>query len=173
MGPKETYIVAEALSRALKDALATNDPSNLRGAVAESYRQVYEATGGEARSFNLSLDGEEVATFSFPKTEGTDDWEEEVSGVEDYPKMRDWMEAQPAEDFRAFAMDHMDEYAAWCLSNGVACEGAGTRTVRHKGRPEAVNLNGSFRFKPGGRERALKRLLEDSPALAPAVRGYL
>lgn len=87
----DAIIAAQAIYSELGKRLKTNDPTNARGELDAHFAAQREATGG--RSFDLMVNGEEVGTYTFPKSK-----EKTVAQID---------------------IDDMPAYRLWCEENGL------------------------------------------------------
>ena len=108
----ERLAFAQALYQKLGELVSTKDPDSLRAAADEFYRELYETTG--AKSFEVSIDGQKVGTYSVRVSKAKPAETSERLLVEDYGTFSVWIERETnAEVLQLFAKAHMDEFADW------------------------------------------------------------
>ena len=61
----DAIVAAQAIYSELGKRLKTNDPTNARGELDRHFGRLRKESG--ARSFDLTINGQEVGTYSFPK----------------------------------------------------------------------------------------------------------
>jgi len=89
--PIERLAVAQAFIGAVGDMTKTNRADNLRGEVDDYYRELYEQTG--AKSFDVTLLGEKVGTYSLTIGKGKPQRKEWSFDVTDADALREWAAA--------------------------------------------------------------------------------
>lgn len=140
-GPVEQFIIAQAIFKKVAEQVETKDPDNLRGAITQSYRDIYDLTG--ATSFDLRLGGVKVGTFSFAKTKPEEGWEEQVFSADEFADIWEWATEQDEAVVRKFAETHPDEFARWYFDEtGELPDGCSLRTVVHEPTEAGIKGNG-------------------------------
>lgn len=165
--PVERLIVAQAVYKKVAEEVKTGDPSNLRGAVAQSYRDMYDMTG--ATSFDLKLDGVKVGTFSFAKTKPEEAWVERLMEVADPEGLRGWIARSDRSAADEYLSANAADFAAWWLAKtGELPEGCRVREVVHEQTEAGIKGNGTMKVDAD----MVARVLTEH-ALDEGIAGYL
>ena len=108
----ERLAFAQALYSKLGEIVSTKDPDSLRAAVDEFYKDLYETTG--AKSFEVSIDGQKVGTYSVRVSKPKPAETKERLIVEDAGTFSVWIEHETnAEVLQMFAQSRLEEFANW------------------------------------------------------------
>lgn len=111
----ERLAFAQALYSKLGEIVSTKDPDSLRAAVDEFYKDLYETTG--AKSFEVSIDGQKVGTYSVRVSKPKPAETKERLLIEDYGTFSVWMENEVNADLlQLFAKSRIDEFADWLFT---------------------------------------------------------
>lgn len=108
----ERLAFAQALYAKLGEIVSTKDPDSLRAAVDEFYKDLYETTG--AKSFEVSIDGQKVGTYSVRVSKPKPAETKERLVVDDIGAFSVWIEHETnAEILQLFAQSRLEEFANW------------------------------------------------------------
>lgn len=166
VGPIEQFAVLQAIYKELGKALATGDSTNLRGAVENGYREIYELTG--ATSFDIKLGGEKVGTFSFTKVAATEEQTETVFRVTDSAALWEWIAKDDSELEKDWCQDHAQEFARYTFEKtGVMPDGCKLVDVITPAKPAGIK-QGVARINP-----ELVRKHATAAQIANSVMGLL
>lgn len=108
----ERLAFAQALYQRLGELVSTKDPDSLRAAADEFYKDLYETTG--AKSFEVSIDGQKVGTYSVRVSKPKPAETKERLIVDDAGTFSVWIEHETnAEVLQMFAQSRLEEFANW------------------------------------------------------------
>lgn len=106
--------ISQALYNAVKEAVSTSTPGNVRDAANRRLREAFDATGGAVRTLNLTINGETVGALSASAVEGykTTDWDAFLA----WELERGYTSECDDFDFTALSDDEYRELKEWALS---------------------------------------------------------
>lgn len=140
LSPVEQLAIAQAFYKAAADLVSTKKSGNLRSAVDDEYRKLYESTG--AKSFDVKLFGGKVGTYSIVVEKPT----ESTSHVE--IKVRDGSAFDKWARDNKFVVESVDWDAVYSHldDTGEVPEGCDIETVITPGRPGGAIKSTSLRI---------------------------
>ena len=106
----ERLAFAQALYSKLGEIVSTKDPDSLRAAVDEFYKDLYETTG--AKSFEVSIDGQKVGTYSVRVSKPKPAETKERLVIADSQTFETWIDNETNEEIlQLFARSRLEEFA--------------------------------------------------------------
>ena len=116
--PEQALAVLQSLYKVVGAAVSTKDPYSLRGRLDAVMRDRYEATGMLDKIIIKDFDGRRIGTLSSTERDGK---RERRVVVDDAANL---LASTSADDWYDFIIDQCaDEFAAWCVDNGIKSEG--------------------------------------------------
>ena len=143
----ERLAIEQAVYKAIGADVATNDPDNLRGAVNQYYRDLYEQTG--ATGFEVRVNGQKIGTYGFSKVRGQKAYTERIVTVTDVDALMN----DASDEFAAWLADYMREHMAelavqYAQETGELLDGMAVVEREHPATPDTIRPNGTLRVKP-------------------------
>lgn len=139
----------------------------LRGEVDAELKEIYERTG--AKTYKVQVDGVALGTYSITESRAVPEQWVDVLDLTDGDAFGEWVNTEDGHDMlRLFAFERQEEFARWCVDQGVVPDGVTPREVRVPAKPASYK-GGQIRVDKGFQEQVTRRMREGLAALvAPA-----
>lgn len=159
-------VAYQALYAALAPVVKANG-DGLRGEVDRELRGIWESTG--AKTYKVSVDGVTLGTYSINENKAVPEQWADVLDLVDGDAFSEWVNTEDGHDMlRLFAFERQEEFAKWCLDQGVMPDGVARREVKVPAKPSSYK-GSAIRVDKGFQEQVTRRMNEGLAALvAPA-----
>jgi hypothetical protein len=111
----QKLVIAQALFKACGKLVDTKDPDSLRAAVDAEYTKRYNDSG--AKTYDISLNGEKVATYSAKFSKETPEKLEHFLNVDNQTELWRWFSDVTGEELREYVSKDVRAFAEWKWKN--------------------------------------------------------
>lgn len=162
MKDTERLAFAQALYKSVSELVSTKDPDSLRSNVDRYYQAQYEKTG--AKSFDLTINGEQVGTYSLKFSKEKDQETRTELEIYDFEELARWFNNQPMERIMYYVALNLGDFARYCFNvEGELPDGCRTREIITAAVPKQC-IGGMLKVDPPKVAQALHGQLGQSVA---------
>ena len=162
MNEREKLAFAQALFKAVSELVSTKNPDSLRAEVDRQFLEQYEQTG--AKSFDLSINGENVGTYSLRFSKERPQESRTELEIYDYEQLAKWFNEKTDEELRYYVALNLGDYARYAFDmEGELPDGCRPREIITAAIPKQC-IGGVLKVDGGKVAQAMKGQLGQSVA---------